>query len=92
VPQVRWRRAGDKGVSDRQLQGVERTGAIAPDDHVPREKILHRTTIRVKLHRAIVVNSKLANRNKILDKLRAKLAKQERYLKQGGQVAPCRWQ
>jgi len=70
VPQVRWRRAGDKGVSDGQLQGVERTGAIAPDDHVPREKILHRTTIRVKLHRAIVINSKLANRNKILDKLR----------------------
>jgi hypothetical protein len=57
-------------VNDGQLQRVERTGAIAPDDHVPREKILHRTTIRVKLHRTIVINSELANRNKILDKLR----------------------
>jgi hypothetical protein len=53
-----------------KLQRVERAGAIAPDGHGPREKILHRATIWVKLHRTVVIDSKLANRNKVLDELR----------------------
>ena len=43
-----------------ELQRIERTGAITPDDLSPRGKILHRTAKRVKLHRTIVVRGKLA--------------------------------
>ena len=70
MPQVRWCRAGDKGVSDGQLQGVERTGAIAPDDHPLRLQVLRRTTSGVKFNRAIVIGGKLAHRDKILNKSR----------------------
>ena len=62
-------RVGDQGVRSRQTKRVQRPRAIAPDDHVPRLKILHRTTSQVKLNRAIVIESKLANGNKILNKL-----------------------
>jgi len=61
---------GGKGMSGRKVQGVERPRAIAPDDHSLRLQILHRTTSRVKFNRAIVVSSKLANRDKILNKFR----------------------
>ena len=70
VPQRSRRRARDKRVCHGKLQRVERAGAIAPDGHGPREKILHRATIWVKLHRTVVIDSKLANRNKVLDELR----------------------
>jgi hypothetical protein len=52
-----------------EVQGVQSPGAIAPDDHVPSLQILHRTTSRVKLNRAIVVDSKLANGNNIFNNL-----------------------
>ena len=62
---------GEQGVSSSwKVQWVERPGAIAPDDHFPGQEILHRTTRRVKLHRAIVIGSELTNRNKILNKWR----------------------
>jgi hypothetical protein len=51
------------------VQGVQSPGAIAPDDRVPSLQILHRTTSRVKLNIAIVVDSKLANGNKIFNNL-----------------------
>ena len=62
-------RVGDPGVCSRQTKREQRPRAIAPDDHIPRLKILHRTTSHVKLNRAIVIESKLANENKILNKL-----------------------
>ena len=52
------------------MEGIQRLGAIAPDDHVPRLKILHRATKRVKLHRTMFIGSELANGNQILNKLR----------------------
>jgi hypothetical protein len=52
------------------MQWIERPGAIALDDQFPGQEILHRTTRRVKLHRAIVIGSELTNENKILNKLR----------------------
>ena len=54
----------------RQVERVQRAGAIAPDDHVPRQKILHRTISGVKLNRTIIIDSELAYRNQILNKLR----------------------
>ena len=60
---------GDKGMCWRKAQRVERSGAIAPDDLGPRRKSLHRTISWVKLNRAIIVGSKLANRDEILNKL-----------------------
>jgi len=61
---------GEQGVSSSwKMQWIERPGAIAPDDQFPRQEILHRTTRRVKLHRAIVIGSELTNKNKILNKL-----------------------
>ena len=52
---------GDQGVSSRKVQWVEGPGAIAPDDQPPGQKILHRTTSRVKLNRTIMVGSEQAN-------------------------------
>jgi hypothetical protein len=49
---------------------VERTGAIASNDHGPGEKILHRKTIWVKLDRTIIINSELSDRNKVFDDVR----------------------
>ena len=69
VPQ-RGGGGGDQGVSSRKVQWVEGLGAIAPDDQPPGQKILHRTTSRVKLNRIIVINGKLAYRDQILNKLR----------------------
>jgi hypothetical protein len=40
------------------VQGVQSLGAIAPDDHVLSLQILHRTTSRVELNRAIVADSR----------------------------------
>jgi hypothetical protein len=37
------------------------------DDLAPSRKILHRTAKRIKFHTTIVVNSKLPNRNKVLN-------------------------
>ena len=45
----------------RQAKRIKRTEAIAPGDHVPRPKVLHREAKRVKLNRAIVVSGKLAD-------------------------------
>ena len=50
----------------RDLQRIERSGAIAPDDLSPRGKILYITAKGGKLHRTVIVKSKLANRYKIL--------------------------
>ena len=62
---------GEQGVSSSwKMQWIERPGAIAPDDQFSGQEILHRTTGRVKLHRAIVIGSELMNGNKILNKLR----------------------
>ena len=60
----------NQGMCSWQTKRVQRAGAIAPDDHVLRQKILHRTTSRVKLNRIIVINGKLAYRDQILNKLR----------------------
>jgi len=51
---------GDKRLSWRKAQRIQSPGAIAPDDHAPSLQILHRTTSRVKLNGAIVIDSKLA--------------------------------
>ena len=51
-----------------KMKRVQRASAIAPDDHLLRCEILHRTTSGVKFKRAIVVRSKLADRNKIFNK------------------------
>ena len=62
---------GEQGVSSSwKMQWIERPGAIALDDQFPGHEILHRTTRRVKLHRAIVIGSELTNGNKILNKLK----------------------
>ena len=60
-----------KQAGSTQLEGEGGTAAraIAPDDHVPRLKVLHRTTRRVKLNRTIIVGSELANKKMILNKL-----------------------
>jgi hypothetical protein len=62
--------AGNKRGGSRKLQRVQRPRAIAPDDHSPGLEILHRTTSGIKFNRTIVVRGKLANINKILNKVR----------------------
>jgi len=60
---------GNQGVSDRQMEWVQRSGDIAPGDQSPRQYILHRTAIRVKLNKTIIINGKLTNINVILNEL-----------------------
>ena len=59
---------GNQGLCSQETKRVQRTGAIAPNDQPPGQKVLHRTTSGVKFKRAIVVRSKLADRNKIFNK------------------------
>jgi hypothetical protein len=56
-----------KGGGTRKMKWVEGPGAIAPDDHLLRLQILHRTTSRVKFNSTIVVSGELAHRNKVLN-------------------------
>jgi hypothetical protein len=53
---------------------VEGRGActVTPNDLAPSRKILHRTTKRIKFHTAVIINSELSNRDKILNKVRGK--------------------
>jgi hypothetical protein len=57
-----------EGGSSRQMQRVQWARAIAPNDHVPRLEILHRTASRVKFNRTIVIGSELAHRDQTLNK------------------------
>jgi len=69
MPQSR-RRCGSESKRLGKLQWIQRTGAIAPDEHPLRRQILHRATSGVKFNRAIIIGSELANGNKILNKSR----------------------
>jgi hypothetical protein len=51
------------------VQRVEGPGAVTSDDLAPSGRILHRTAKRVKFHTAVVINSKLTNRNEILNEV-----------------------
>jgi hypothetical protein len=61
-----WRR--DPGW---QAQGVDKTGAIGPNDHALRSKILHKETKRVKFHRTRIISGEFMNRQKILNNVRS---------------------
>ena len=91
MPQVGSSGGGNQGVGGWKLEWIQRPGAIAPDDHVPRH-ILHRTTSRIKFNRTIIVSGKLANRNKILDEFRRNknIIKVKRPMKVGG-ASGCNW-
>jgi hypothetical protein len=66
------RRGGSEESGGRRKQRVEGPGTVTPEDLAPSRKILHRTTKRIKFHTAVIVNSKLTNRYKILNKIRSK--------------------
>lgn len=63
-------RAGSKESGCRKLQRVEGSRTITFDDLVPSGKILHGTTKGVKFHRAVNIDSELANGNQIINKIR----------------------
>jgi hypothetical protein len=49
--------AGDKGVGgNREVQGVQVPGAIAPCNHVPRQQILHRAIFLLITRFTMVLN------------------------------------
>ena len=51
----------------RKAKGVKGPRAIASKEGTPRSQIVHSNTRRVKLDRAGVVSSKLANRKKVVN-------------------------
>jgi hypothetical protein len=51
-------------------EGIQVSGAIAPDDLVPGWIILHRETKRVKFNIAPVITNKTASRYKVLNDVR----------------------
>ena len=53
------------------MEGIEVASTIAPDDLVPSSKVLYRKAKGVKLDGTMIVNGKLTNKNKILDKVRS---------------------
>ena len=53
------------------MKRIKVTTAIAPDDHVPGLKILHRKAKRVKFDRTMIVNSEATNRNQVLNERRS---------------------
>lgn len=55
----------------RWMEGVERPQAIAPGDHVPGTKILHREAKRVKFNGTLIVSSELAHRYERLNNIRS---------------------
>jgi hypothetical protein len=50
---------------------VKVTRTIAPGDHAPGLKILHRKTKRIKLNGTVVISGKAANGNQILNNARS---------------------
>jgi hypothetical protein len=60
--------SSSEGGRSKQMQRVQQARAIAPNDHIPRLEILHRTTSRVKFNRTIIIGSELAHRDQILNK------------------------
>jgi len=61
-------KAADKARGEEEdAEGVKRPLAVAPKVGTPRGQILHSKTRRVKLNRAGVVSSKLANRKKVVN-------------------------
>ena len=77
MPQ-RGGRSSYKSVRRGKLQRVQGAGAIAPEDHLLRRQILHRSTSGVKFNRAIVIRGELeivirgelAYGNKVINKSR----------------------
>ena len=49
------------------MKRIKIARAIVPSEYLPRCQILHRQTKRVKSQNYSIVNTKLANRNKIFD-------------------------
>jgi hypothetical protein len=63
------RRGRCKEYRCRRVQRVEGPGAVTSDDLAPSGKILHRTAKGVKFHAAVVINSKLTNRNEVFNEV-----------------------
>ena len=70
----------------RKAKGVKGPRAIASKEGTPRSQILHSKTRRVKLDRAGVVSSKLANRKKVVNHRRCNqnVGKTKRAMSAGG--------
>jgi hypothetical protein len=64
------RRGASKEHECWELQRIEWTKTITLDDPGPSGKILHRATKGIKLHRIVIIDSKLANENWIINKIR----------------------
>jgi hypothetical protein len=62
------RRSGEEGGGDWwKVKRVEGGRAIAPGDHAPGPKVLHRKTKRVKFNKARIIGGEFTSRNKIGD-------------------------
>lgn len=74
MPELGGRRGGSNECRwcSQWVEGIEVTYTIAPDDHVPSLKVLHRETKGIKLNRNLIIDSKLPHRNKVLDDVRCK--------------------
>jgi hypothetical protein len=62
---------GGGGGNGCNKERVEVTRTIAPGDHAPGLKILHRKTERVKLYRTIIISGEATNGNQILNNARS---------------------
>jgi hypothetical protein len=67
MPQGRRHGEGGCAAGGGREERVEVTRAIAPGDHAPCLKILHREAKRVKLDRTVIINSEAANGNQVLN-------------------------
>ena len=75
-----------------KLEWIQWPRAIAPDDHITRQEILHRIATGIKFNRTIIVSGELANQNKILDKFRGNqnIITVKWLMKMGG-ASGCDW-
>jgi len=70
VPQGSRRGKSGCAAAGGREERVEVTRAIAPGDHAPCLKVLHRKAKRIKLDGTVIINDKMTNGNQVLNNAR----------------------
>ena len=70
VPQGSRRGKSGCATAGGREERVEVTRAIAPGDHAPCLKVLHRKAKRIKLDGTVIINGKTVNGNQVLNNAR----------------------
>jgi hypothetical protein len=86
VPSIMSGGGGSESTGRQALESVKLLRTVTPKKLTPSKKVLHRETKRVKIDGAIIISSKLTNRDKIFNNARCNknIAKMKRPIRGKG--------